>query len=155
MLSGDLDEALRHATSMWDGWERAGRPDAGWLTPAVAAPALAYGLLGDHHRYRLWHARVDVVAGGAHAGQSCLASFTAFVDARLAVHTGDLTDAPRPRRGAFAEFPRGRYEAYARAAGAELSVVAGLPGAAERLRVASCGDSALSSNDAAMCREQG
>ncbi|MFB9527445.1 ATP-binding protein [Nonomuraea roseola] len=136
VLSGDLVEAVEYGGRMWDGWERAGRPAAGWLLPSVSAVALAYGLLDDRRSYRLWRSRAGVVVGSARAGQSRLSSFGAFVDARAAVHSGDLSDAAGLVERAFADFPMGRYEAYARAAGAELAVVAGLTDARERLAAA-------------------
>ncbi|MEV0589903.1 ATP-binding protein [Nonomuraea cavernae] len=136
VLGGDLFEALRYGRRMWDGWERAGRPAAGWLLPSVSALALANGLLDDQSGSRLWRSRVGLVMDSARAGRSCLASFGAFVDARVAVHSGDLGDAAGLVERAFAHFSMGRYEAYARAAGAELAVVAGLPDAPERLAAA-------------------
>ncbi|MEW9531777.1 LuxR C-terminal-related transcriptional regulator [Microbispora sp. NPDC049125] len=136
VLIGEFDQALRNATRMWDGWERLGRPAAGWLSPAVASVALAYGLRGDVGRFRLWRSRIDEVAGAAHAAQVRLSSFGAFVDARVAIELRDPEGAAATVRRASADFPRGRYEAYALAAGAELAVLAGLPDAAERLSAA-------------------
>ncbi|MEU7001367.1 LuxR C-terminal-related transcriptional regulator [Nonomuraea sp. NPDC046570] len=133
VLTGDLDPALRYASAMWDGWQRAGRPPAGWMSPAVATVALAYGLLGEERRFRLWRARVLEVAGITDARHHLRLAPIAFVDARIAVHTGDLTDAALLVERAFAAFPASRYGGYARAAGAELAVVAGLPDAPERL----------------------
>ncbi|MCX5065993.1 LuxR C-terminal-related transcriptional regulator [Micromonospora lupini] len=136
VLIGEFDKALRSATRMWDGWERLGRPAAGWLTPAVAAIALAHGLRGDMGRFRLWRSRTADVAGAAYAAQVRLTSFGTFVDARVAIQLNDKLDAVEKVKRAFAAFPRGRYEAYAQAAGAELAVIAGLPDAAERLTAA-------------------
>jgi len=125
--------------------ERAGSP-LSWVSPAVAAVALAHGLLGEEAGFRVWRTRAERVAGGARSRY--LASFAAFVDARTALRAGRaagaLVDA------AFADFPpQDWYRTYARAAGAELAVAAGLPDAAERLAAAS---GAAAENDwAAAC----
>ncbi|MFI0480299.1 ATP-binding protein [Actinomadura sp. 9N215] len=132
VLTGDLRGALRRAPALWEVCEQAGSPLA-WVSPAVAAVALAYGLSGDDDRFRMWRARAERVAGGA--GSRYLASFAAFVDARTAVHAGRADE--RLVEAAFAEFPpQDWYRAYARAAGAELAVAAGLPDAAGRLAAA-------------------
>jgi hypothetical protein len=57
----------------------------------------------------------------------------AFVDARIAIHTGDTRAAARLVERAGATFPERWWEGYARCAGAELAAVAGLPDAADRL----------------------
>ncbi|MFI9598038.1 ATP-binding protein, partial [Nonomuraea sp. NPDC052265] len=136
VLTGDLGAALRYGERMWEGWERAGRPPAGWLLPSVSAVALAHGLLDDRVRFRLWRHRAGVVVDHALAGQARLTSFGAFVDARAALHSGDLGDATALVERAFGAFSMGRYAAYAQAAGAELAVAAGLPDAPDRLAAA-------------------
>ncbi|MEU8319365.1 LuxR C-terminal-related transcriptional regulator [Nonomuraea sp. NPDC048881] len=136
VLTGDLGAALRYGERMWEGWERAGRPPAGWLLPSVSAIALAHGLLDDQVRFRLWRHRAGVVVGHAQAGHARPTSFGAFVDARAALHSGDLSDATALVERAFGTFSMGRYAAYAQAAGAELAVVAGLPDAPDRLATA-------------------
>jgi predicted ATPase len=138
VLTGRLDEALWQATRMWDAWQRAGKPAASWTSPATSAVALAYGLLGDDMSYRLWQARAVEVAGVDVAGVEAAdryrqLTFATFVDARVATHTGNLTEAQAIVDQAFGNLPRGWYETYARAAAAELAVVAGLPEAEQRL----------------------
>ncbi|MEV0202634.1 hypothetical protein [Nonomuraea sp. NPDC050691] len=66
------------------------------------------------------------------ASSPVLAAFAAIVDARVAIHTRDHCQAATLVERAFAPFTVRWYEAYARAAGAEPAVVAGLSGAAER-----------------------
>ncbi len=136
VLTGEFEEALRHAPAVWDGWERAGSPTAGWLSPAVAAIALAHGLHGDEHGFRFWRARATQVAGRARNH----ASFATFVDARIAVHLARYGDAAALVDLVFTDFPQGRYQTYARAAGAELAVAAGLPDAARRIAAAAEGN---------------
>ncbi|WP_052305027.1 ATP-binding protein [Stackebrandtia nassauensis] len=131
VLSGDLSGALQQAPVLWDACVRAASPLA-WMSPAVAAIALAHGLLGDAEQYRLWRERAEQVARPV--SLRYLASFAAFVDARVAVHTDALGDAAEMVERAFAESPpQDWYRPYARAAGAELAIVAGLPDAAQRL----------------------
>jgi predicted ATPase/DNA-binding CsgD family transcriptional regulator len=135
VLLGDLDGALRGGPVLWDVCERADSPLA-WVSPAVASVALAHGLLGHDDGFRLWRARAEQVAGNARFRY--LASFAAFVDARVALHTGQKDDADVLTERAFADFPRQDWHrAFANAAGAELAVASGLPDAADRLAAAS------------------
>ncbi|WP_165978092.1 ATP-binding protein [Actinomadura darangshiensis] len=134
VLMGDLPGALSRASTLWDVCEGAGSPLA-WMAPAVASLALAHGLRGDVDGFRSWRARAEQVASGARTRY--LASYAAFVDARTALHTGQTDDAPVLVERAFADFPpQDWYRAYARAAGAELAVAAGLPDASDRLAAA-------------------
>ncbi|WP_165974790.1 ATP-binding protein [Nonomuraea deserti] len=146
VLTGDLGEALSHAPTLWDVCEEAGSPLA-WMSPAVAALALAHGLLGEEAGFRVWRIRAERVAGGARSRY--LASFAAFVDARTALRSG-RADAALVER-AFADFaPQDWYRTYARAAGAELAVAAGLPDAAGLLASA-LSDAAAENGWAAAC----
>jgi predicted ATPase/DNA-binding CsgD family transcriptional regulator len=137
VLTGDLDTGLRYATRMWDGWQRAGRSPSAWMVPAVASAALAYRLRGDQQGFAVWRARVLEVVGITDPSHALHLAPVAFLDARAALHTGELADAAALVDRAFADF-RGNTWAhpYARAVGAELAVVAGLPDAAERLAAA-------------------
>lgn len=137
VLSGDLDEALHSATSMWEFWELAGRPAAAWMASVVAFAALGWGLHDDPAGFRRWRARVDEVASASTASASRnLAPAAAFADARYAVHTGVTGRAAELVERAFADHGRSHYWPFAAAAGAELAVVAGLPDAADRLAAA-------------------
>ncbi|MET8909038.1 LuxR C-terminal-related transcriptional regulator [Micromonospora sp. NPDC004551] len=142
-LTGRFAEAVRHAGDMWAGWQRAGRPPAPWLSPVILAAALAHGLLGDAESFGRWRRRALAVTGLADAEHlPSLVPFLAFVDARFAVHTSRLEGAAALVQRAFGDYPQSRYEPYARAAAAELAVVAGLPDASERLAAAApvCGE---------------
>nr|WP_052477660.1 LuxR C-terminal-related transcriptional regulator [Kibdelosporangium sp. MJ126-NF4]CEL13169.1 Signal transduction response regulator / Disease resistance domain-containing protein [Kibdelosporangium sp. MJ126-NF4]CTQ98857.1 Signal transduction response regulator / Disease resistance domain-containing protein [Kibdelosporangium sp. MJ126-NF4] len=135
VLSGDLDEAVRHGPVIWDVCVRADSPLA-WVSPAVASVALAHGLLDDEDGFLLWRARAEQVAGDAQARY--LASYAAFVDARVALHTGQTDNADVLTERALVDFPRQDWHrAFAHAAGAELAVASGLPDAADRLAAAS------------------
>jgi crotonobetainyl-CoA:carnitine CoA-transferase CaiB-like acyl-CoA transferase len=81
----------------------------------------------------LWRSRALTVARCEDATQSPdLAACLAFVDARVAVQQGRSNAVSLVER-AFATFAEPWWAAYARAAGAELAVVAHLPDAAERI----------------------
>ncbi|MFI0350858.1 ATP-binding protein [Actinomadura sp. 9N407] len=133
VLTGDLQEALRYAVTMWDSWRRAGCPPTFGMTAAVQFTSLAYGLLGDPELSARWRARVGAVSGIPNPFQTQLAPLACFVDARIAVHTGDLADAAGHLERAFQYVPRARYEPYAHAAAVELAVMAELPEAEKHL----------------------
>jgi hypothetical protein len=136
-LSGRFHEAIANTTTMWDNWRRDGSPIRGWLSAHTASAALASGMLGDVEGYRLWRSRSCEIARVDDPAQSrYLATFSAFVDARVAIQTGQTTDAARLVERAYATFQRRWYEGYARTAGAELAVIAGLSDARERLAAA-------------------
>jgi hypothetical protein len=129
-LTGQFQEALHYADAMWRAWEGSGRATAGWLWFPAATAALALGLSGDRKGSRLWRQRMTELAGPRNAYRLRTASSAHFVDARLAVHTGDLTDALAIVEAAFSSrVPGHRYRVFALAAAAELAVVAGLPDA--------------------------
>jgi predicted ATPase len=139
-LCGRFDEALGFATTMWEGWQRVGRPAARWMAPAVHAAALISGLRGRADEHDEWLDRADRMA--APRGQGHISdSFAAFADPRLHLHTGaiegalaaavDLSLTP-PWYGAVHQY----FDACSWAVAAEVAVVAGLPDAAERLAVA-------------------
>jgi len=145
VLQGRFDEALTQAASMWEAWQRAGRPPARWMGPAAYAAVLAHGLRGDDDGHDEWLARLSELTGtGAHrASGTNLASFAAFCDARIALHHGRIDAAV----AAVADLPLGVqswyntprwYSArpYAWAIAAEVAIVAGLPDAADRLGAA-------------------
>ncbi|WP_161962509.1 ATP-binding protein [Nocardioides speluncae] len=135
VLMGEFDEALRRAPGIWNVCIRADNPLA-WISPAIASVALAHGLLDDEDGFRLWRTRAEQVAGNARSPY--LDSYAAFVDARVALHTGRTDNADVLTERAFADFPpHDWHRAFAHAAGAELAVATGLPDAAERLATAS------------------
>ena len=132
-LSGRFDEADDAAQALWDNWVRDGSPDMAWMSSALATAALVHGLRDDG-RYELWRSRALTVAGcDDPIGCPDLMAIMAFVEARIAIHFGDVDRAGDLVERASAEFPERWWEGYARAAGAELAVVAGLTDAAERL----------------------
>ncbi|MEU4822406.1 LuxR C-terminal-related transcriptional regulator [Actinomadura sp. NPDC023710] len=135
-LSGRFDEAIQLGETAFAEWREAGAPLLAWLSPSVAMLGLAAGLRGDGDGGR-WRARTLEFAGVTEPRRSpSLAACTAFVEARLAVHTGRTTDAAHLVHNAFEEFTEPWYRAYANAAGAELAVLAGLSDADKRLEQA-------------------
>jgi predicted ATPase/DNA-binding CsgD family transcriptional regulator len=145
VLMGGLDEALRLAGAAWENWHGAGRRYTLLKAETLMATALAYGLRGDGEQFRLWRNRAAQAANVTDITQSSNhASFAAFVDARVALHTGRVSAATATTRQQFTGFVANRYEPYVRAVEAELAVVAGLPDAAERLSQAA---SAAEQND--------
>ena len=132
-LSGRFDDATDAARTMWDNWVRDGSPAMAWMSSALAAASLIHGLRDDG-QYQLWRSRALTVARcDEPTGCPDLMAIMAFVEARIATHTGDIDRARILVEQADATFPERRWKGYARAAGAELAVVAGLPDAAERL----------------------
>jgi tetratricopeptide (TPR) repeat protein len=132
-LTGRFDEALAHAEDMWDRWRGDGSPMMAWMSSAAAMAALVHGLRRSD-RFGLWRARAVEMSGCRDAGESPdLAGCMAFVDARTAVHTGRFDDAEALVERAFADFAEPWWTAYARAAGAELALAAGLPDGRARL----------------------
>jgi hypothetical protein len=103
------------------------------MSSALVAAALVHGLRGDG-RYERWRSRALTVAGCEDpAGCPDLEAITAFAEARIAIHTGDDPHAAALVERTDASFVERWWEGYARAAGAELAVVAGLPDAAAHL----------------------
>jgi predicted ATPase/DNA-binding CsgD family transcriptional regulator len=137
VLTGDFAEARRYADAMWHAWQTTGRATAGWLWFPAATAALAHGLAGDRGGFRRWRNRMSDLAGPQNAFRLRTAGSALFADARLAVHTGDLTDAPSIVQATFADRTAGpRYRVFSFAAAAELAVVAGLPDAIRYLDAA-------------------
>jgi predicted ATPase/DNA-binding CsgD family transcriptional regulator len=137
VLIGEFEEALHHADAMWHAWQTAGRPTAGRLWFPAATAALALGLTGDRAGCRLWRGRMSDLGGQQNAHRLRTASSAHFLDARMAVHTGDLTDAPAIVEATFSTpVPGRRFGVFAQAAAAELAVVAGLPDAPRYLDAA-------------------
>ncbi|MFK4089020.1 ATP-binding protein [Kribbella sp. NPDC020789] len=158
-LSGRFDEALEQADILWDGWLSANTGDGeselvsmrgDWPSSAAAIVAMVHGLRGDRPAYEEWRLRARRIAHVDNAADSlALAAPAAFVDARVAVHTGRYDDARALVEAALKPFPEKWWLPYAHAAGAELAVVAGLPDAGVYLAAA---EPAATENDwAAAC----
>ena len=82
-LQGSFDEALHQATVMRGGWERAGRPAAGWMGASFFAVALVHGLRGDDDAYQQWWDLASHLCGRSRGNL-----FAFFVAPRVALHRG-------------------------------------------------------------------
>jgi predicted ATPase/DNA-binding CsgD family transcriptional regulator len=131
-LTGDFDEALSRAETLWAAWRRDGNPSMPWMNSALALAGMIEGLRGDPAGQLRWRERSVTVA----AGSPVVAACRAFADARVAIHNGQHGDAADQVERAFAPFCDQRWVGYARVVGAELAVVADLPDAADRILAA-------------------
>lgn len=132
-LLGRFDDAIAQAELLWERWHRDGEPPMEWMASAFAMASAVHGLTGTGER-ALWLERGWRSAG---VDTPTMAASAAFADALVAVHTGDTTDAQAMIERAFADFDEKWWQPYARASGAELAVVAGLPDAESRIAQAS------------------
>ena len=135
-LTGRFDACLERADELWSRWQQAGSPPMEWMSSAVAVAAMVHGLREDGS-FDEWQARALEMARTEDPSTApSLAAPAVFARARVAVHQGSGPDAPDLVSQAFADFAESWWAPYARAAGAELAVAAGLPDAAERLAAA-------------------
>src|ERR1700722_844271 len=102
---------------MHQGWERAGRPPAGWMSPAFFAAALVHGLRGEDDEYTRW-----MELGTSVALKTGLSSCRIYVECRGGLHQGAIE-----RAGTLAmtqESCGGYYDPYREAVLVETAVVA-------------------------------
>ncbi|MFG1910624.1 ATP-binding protein [Kribbella sp. NPDC048928] len=133
-LTGEFDTCVEHADALWQRWQRAGAPPIEWMSSALSAAAMVHGLRDDG-LFDVWQSRsLEVARSAVPEDAPWLAAPYAFAQARVAIH---LIDTNRPttaeradvvRRG-FERFAEGWWAPYARAAAAELAVLADLPDA--------------------------
>jgi predicted ATPase/DNA-binding CsgD family transcriptional regulator len=129
VLRGEFDEAVAQAMVMRHGWERAGKPPAGWMSPAFFAAALAHGLRGDEDEYTTW-----VELGTSIALMKGPSSCGIYFACRAALHNGALEQA---RILATTQACSGSYyDPYVEAVRAETAVVAGSDDAEDELSTA-------------------
>jgi predicted ATPase/DNA-binding CsgD family transcriptional regulator len=132
VLRGEFDEAIEQAMVMRQGWERAGKPPAGWMSPAFFATALVHGLRGDDDEYARW---MDL--GTSIALVTAAPSCRVYFELRVALHQGLLEEA---RTLATVEgcdsYYDSRYAPYLEAVRMESAVVAGSDDAEDRLATA-------------------
>jgi hypothetical protein len=135
VLTGRFAEVLTLDTALWESWQRAGRPFGAQLSTPVGALSLAHGLRGDDDASRLWRSRALDPPDRQRYGH-----FMAFTDARLALHHGRFEKAAELVEAALIGRSTSVTAPYREAVAAELAVVAGLPGAADRLTATSAGE---------------
>jgi predicted ATPase/DNA-binding CsgD family transcriptional regulator len=117
-LLGAFDEALQQAEMMLEGWERAGRHTAAWMSPAFFATAMVYGLRGDEKGYARWWE-----LGAQVTGHWASASCRIFSEARMALYQGRF-DAALVFTDDMAS-ATGEYRPYALAVVAEAAAITG------------------------------
>jgi hypothetical protein len=129
-LLGELDEALAQAVVMLHGWERTGRPAAGWMSPAFFSAAFVHGLRGDDAEHEAWWERAELICLNYEAN-----SLKMYTAPRLALHRGDL-DAARASALQPAQETAGQFHSYAAAMAVEVAVATGAPDAEKQLAAA-------------------
>ncbi len=146
-LTGRFDECVAEADRLWERWQADGAPPMEWMSSAFSAAAMAHGLRRDG-TFETWQQRA--LAMGRIDEETTAPLLDApfvFAEARVALHNGDGSADLVAR--CFASFGEQWWAPYARATGAELAVVTGLPDAAARLDAA---EPAAAENDwAAAC----
>ncbi len=129
-LQGDFDEAIEQAKVMREGWERAGRPAAGWMAPSFFATALVHGLRGNVEAYaEFWQLAMKIRM------RRTVNSFSLFVEPRVALHVGAFERA-RAAAAVDEQDMCGSFGPYARAISVEVAVVTGARDAEKRLAAA-------------------
>ncbi len=135
-LTGRFDDCVAQADALWNRWQRAGSPPIEWMASAMSAVAMVHGLRNDG-LFSTWEARALRVARSDDlAGAPWLIAPQLFAQARVAIHLGTFGDAADVVRRAFGELGEYWWAPYARAAAAELAVVADLPEATALLEAA-------------------
>ena len=131
-LQGSFEKTLSQAIVMRDGWERAGRPEAGWMGASFYAVALVHGLRGDTDAYQEWWDLAEQLGGGGRGKSNRV--FSLFVAPRVALHRGS-TDLLRTLALADDQ-DAGAFGPYAQAMSAEVAVALGAADADARLAAA-------------------
>jgi predicted ATPase/DNA-binding CsgD family transcriptional regulator len=125
VLLGEFDEAVEQAIVMCDGWERAGKPPAGWMAASFYAAALVHRARGDEVEYTRW------AELGTSIAMTSPSSCGIYFECRAALHSGAVEQA---RSLATMEAHIASYfDPYTEAVRAETSVLAQLDDAEERL----------------------
>ena len=134
LLSGGWDEAVRLSELFQRGWERAGRPIAGNLSPAPYAAAAVHGLRGDEVERRRWIDLSETLTTPGRPRETI--HFGEFFDSLVALHRGEageavglLVDPPEEFKNHYS----GMWRSWYSSAWAEAAVLADLPDAAERI----------------------
>jgi predicted ATPase len=134
LLSGSWDEAIELSELFERGWERAGRPIAGNLSPTPYAAATVHALRGDDAERQRW---MDVSATLSTPGRPPeTIHFGEFFDALVLLHRGEaqatvLLLEQEPEE--FLNHYSGMWRTWYASAWAEAAVLARLPDARDRV----------------------
>ncbi|MEU4314701.1 LuxR C-terminal-related transcriptional regulator [Nocardia sp. NPDC024068] len=131
-LAGNTAEVSAGGERFADAWELSGRPQAPHLAPAAAAVALVHGLLGDDEARTRWLG----IAGALDGTPGHRTAYGAVFDALVLLHRGQAARAADelatdPDRMDVRDV--WIYRHWYHALRAEAAVLAGDPGAADRL----------------------
>ena len=118
---------------MREGWERAGRPPAGWMSPAFFAAALVHGVRGDEDEYARWMELGMSIALVSPSPPNCKLYF----ERRVALHLGLLEQVrTSPTAEGLGSYYDPYYDSYLEAVRVEMAVVAQSGDAEEQLATA-------------------
>jgi hypothetical protein len=132
VLRGEFDEAVEQAMVMRQGWERAGRPPAGWMSPAFFAAALVHGAARGRGRVR----EVDGARNVDRSGDGSTELQALFrTPRRVAPGTARASTTSATAEGCDSYYDS-RYAPYLEAVRMETAVVAGSDDAEEQLATA-------------------
>ncbi len=134
LLSGSWDEAIGLSEQFERGWERAGRPIAGNLSPAPYAVSAVHGLRGDEAQRRRWRDVSTVLSTPGRPRDTI--HFGEFFDALVLLHRGRADEAvallhEEPEH--FVNHYNGMWRSWYSSAWAEAAVLADLPDARARV----------------------
>jgi tetratricopeptide (TPR) repeat protein len=119
VLRGEFDEAMEQAIVMHQGWERAGKPPAGWMSPAFFAAALVFGVRGDEQGYAKW-AELGTSIAQMKGPFPC----GSYFEARVALHTGAIEQVRVLSGQQVENGGGGYYQPYVEAVRVEVAVIA-------------------------------
>ncbi len=137
LLTGSWDEMVALSEMFRVGWERAGRPNAGNLSPTAYAAATVHALRGDESARQRWMGVVAMLSTPGrplpdiHVGE--------FFDALVLLHRGQARDAVELLEASPEDFRNhynGMWRAWYASAWAEAAVLARHPEAAARVDTA-------------------
>jgi hypothetical protein len=134
LLTGTWDEAIELSELFERGWERAGRPIAGNLSPTPYAAATVHALRGDDAERQRW---MDVSATLTTPGRPrATIHFGEFFDSLVLLHRGQAPEAVlllNEDPEGFVNHYNGMWRSWYASAWAEAAVLAGLPDARDRV----------------------
>ncbi|MFF0311970.1 ATP-binding protein [Streptosporangium sp. NPDC004379] len=131
-LVGDVDEVLTGGVRFLDAWQRAGSPSRSLLRPAAAAVAMIHDLRDDHAARREWREVLDRLG----ATPEHTFGYGAVFDSMVLLHRGRASEAllrmaPEPEQ--VWKWVTWIWHHWYVALRAEAAVLAGSPGACDRL----------------------